>query len=192
MIHYPGIVIHPHVFCIVPSLPRWSLLPQHKFQIFTFHLCHSTYASSGSTLQFFCLKPDLIFFKDIISSLCIWRIASWLEAQGWKTPDNFLFSKVWEALKCTSILTEHKHPVVYFHSTSGGLWGLLGEGNWKQLSVTSEVARLCVIQLIGAWDPALTWQVHQWVGPPSPPLSLGHLRVHQWFIHAINHITKHW
>ena len=123
MIHYPGIVIHPHVFCIVPSLPRWSLLPQHKFQIFTFHLCHSTYASSGSTLQFFCLKPDLIFFKDIILSLCIWRIASWLEAQGWKTPDNFLFSKVWEALKCTSTITEHKHPVVCFHSISLGLWG---------------------------------------------------------------------
>ena len=89
-----------------------------KFSLFTFS--YSTYASSGSTMQIICFKPDLKYHSK---SLYFMK-SIFVGGPGLKTPDNFLFSKVWEALKCTSILTEHKHPVVCFHSTSGGLWGL--------------------------------------------------------------------
>ena len=76
-----------------------------------------------------------------------WK-ASLLEARGWKTPDNFLFSKVWEALKCTSILTEHKHPVVCFHSSSGGLWGL-GNETENNFMLHQRSRDKVAVQLIG-------------------------------------------
>ena len=160
MIHYPGIVIHPHVFCIVPSLPRWSLLPQHKFQIFTFHLYYSMYASSGSTIPLFASNliwyhlKSLYFMKSIL-----------VGGLGLKNSRQFpLFQGVGSS---------EMHLNLNGTQTSCGLfsfnkWRIVGVGgrNWKQLCVTSEVARqgcstINLEALIQLWDNCVLHQRSQ-------------------------------
>ena len=163
VIHYDPLSWNCHpssVFCIVPSLPRWSLLPQHKFEIFTFHLYYSMYASSGSTIPLF--ASNLIWYH--LKSLYFMK-SIFVGGPGLKNSRQFpLFQGVGSS---------EMHLNLNGTQTSCGLfsfnkWRIVGVGgrNWKQLCVTSEVARqgcstINLEALIQLWDNCVLHQRSQ-------------------------------
>ena len=115
-----GSVINPRVFCIVRSLLMWSLCP---YTISNFHIFTLTVSNSCLTPSDICIwVPSCIllvklWWKSLFSqwyNMSLWlrkhsqfrlhwgHIGDPLHWGGWKIPNNFLSSRLWEVLRCST------------------------------------------------------------------------------------------
>ena len=184
MIHYPGIVIHPLCSALCPHYPGD-------------HFCHSiNFKFSPFTFTILSMRLRVLLYHYLLQTSfeVIVFHEKHLGALGLKNSRQFpLFQGVGSS---------EMHLNLNGTQSSCGLfsfnkWRIVGIVWGRKLKTT-----LCYIRGRETLCNTINWGVGpgpdlagpsvQCVGPPSSPLSLGYWRVHQWFIHASNHITKHW